>query len=64
MSLPERIRREMDGMRAINHRGIVQVIDGPDTREIDGRDRVWYVEPFYAGGTLTDRIDHQPHPRP
>jgi serine/threonine-protein kinase len=56
VSLPERIRREMDGMRAINHRGIVQVIDGPDAREIDGRDRVWYVEPFYAGGTLTDRI--------
>ena len=56
VSLPERIRREIDGMRAINHRGIVQVIEGPDVREIEGDDRVWYVEPFYAGGTLTDRL--------
>jgi serine/threonine-protein kinase len=56
VSLPERIRREIDGMRTIRHPGIVQVLDGPDVREIDGHERVWYIEPLYGGGTLTDRI--------
>lgn len=56
VSLPERIRREMDGMRIIRHPGIIQVLDGPDVREIDGQERVWYVEPLYGGGTLADRI--------
>lgn len=56
VSLPERIQREMDGMRAIDHRGIVWVIEGPDVREIDGQPRVWYLEPFYPGGTLTNRL--------
>ncbi len=56
VGLPERIQREMDGMRTINHPRIVQVVDGPDVRSIDGQDRVWYVEPYYAGGTLFDRL--------
>ena len=56
VSLPERIRREIQGMRAIDHPRIVRIVDGPDVREIDGHDRVWFVEPYYPRGTLSDRL--------
>lgn len=47
ISLPERIRREVEGMEQFSHRGVVKVLDGPDVREVDGRLRVWYIEPLY-----------------
>jgi serine/threonine-protein kinase len=55
-SLPDRLRREIEGMRALEHPAIVKILDGPDVRLIDGQTRVWYIEPFYPGGTLADRI--------
>lgn len=55
VSLPERLRREIEGMKTINHPGIVKVVEGPDIRSIEGASRVWYVEPYYSGGTLEDR---------
>lgn len=61
VSLPDRLRREIEGMREINHPGIVRILDGPDVRSIDGHLRVWYTEPFYPGGTLADRLG-QPQP--
>ena len=57
VSLPERIRREIEGMRAISHPRIVEIVDGPDVRTIGDNSYVWYSEPFYAGGTLTDRLE-------
>ncbi|MDQ3573617.1 MAG: serine/threonine protein kinase [Actinomycetota bacterium] len=60
-SLPDRLRREIDGMRAIDHPSIVKILDGPDVCLIDGQTRVWYIEPYYPGGTLADHIG-EPHP--
>jgi serine/threonine protein kinase len=62
-SLPNRIRREIDGMRAVQHPSIVRVIEGPEIAIIDGQQRVWYIEPFYSGGTLESRLG-APHPEP
>ena len=56
VNLPERIRREIEGMRRLNHPSIVPIRDGPDVRDIGGEQRVWYIEPMYAGGTLADRL--------
>ncbi len=56
IGLPERIRREIDGMRSISHPSIVPIIAGPDVRTIGDGPRVWYIEPFFAGGTLADRL--------
>ena len=56
VSLPERIRREIEGMREINHPCIVKIIAGPDIREIESRSHVWYIEPLFDGGTLADRL--------
>lgn len=56
ISLPERLRREIEGMRSIDHPGVVKVLEGPDIRTIDGAARVWYVEPYYSGGSLAERI--------
>lgn len=61
-SLPERIRREIDGMRAVQHPSIVRIIEGPGIATIDGQQRVWYIEPFYSGGTLESRLG-VPHPQ-
>ena len=57
VSLPERIQREIEGMRAINHPRVVEIVDGPDVRTIRDHSYVWYSEPFYAGGTLSDRLE-------
>ena len=47
-SLPERIRREIDGMRAVQHPSIVRIMEGPGIATIDGQQRVWYIEPFFS----------------
>ena len=52
----ERLRREIEGMRSIDHPGMVKVLEGPDIRPIDGAARVWYVEPHYSGGRLLARM--------
>lgn len=60
-SLPDRIRREIDAMRGIEHPSIVRILEGPGIANIDGQQRVWYTEPFYSGGTLESRLgDPQP----
>lgn len=57
VGLPERIRREIEGMRAISHPGVVQIVKGPGIRTIGDGLHVWYIEPFFAGGSLADRLD-------
>ncbi len=56
VTLPARFQREIEIMSSIDHPGIVRVLQGPDVRSIDGALRVWYVEPYYPGGTLADRL--------
>ena len=56
VSLPERIRREIEGMRAISHPRVVEIVDGPDVRTVGDNSHVWYSEPFFGGGTLADHI--------
>ena len=63
VSLPERIRREIEAMKRVQHPRVVPVIEGPDIREIAGESRVWYIEPLYVGGTLQDRLK-SPLPEP
>ena len=58
MTLPERVRREVDGMKRIDHPGVVPILNGPEIREIDGAQRVWYGEPYYPGGTLETRLGY------
>jgi serine/threonine protein kinase len=55
-ALPPRFEREIEAMRKVVSPRIVKVLDGPATRDIDGQPHVWYLEPFYNGGTLKDRI--------
>lgn len=56
VSLPNRLRREIEAMKLIEHQAIVRILGGPDVRSIDGHNRIWYLEPFYPGGTLAARI--------
>jgi serine/threonine protein kinase len=55
-SLPARVQREIEAMRSIDSRRVVSILDGPETRRIGGQLYWWYLEPFYPGGTLEDRI--------
>ena len=43
-------------MRDITHPSVVQILSGPDVRLINDRERIWYLEPFYSGGTLAARL--------
>ena len=54
--LPIRIARELRAMQAIDHPAIGKIVLGPGTRSIGAARRGWYVEPYYTGGTLSDRI--------
>ena len=56
VSVPERIRREIEGMQRINHPGIVSIVNGPSVRGIGGEQHIWYIEPFFEGGSLADRL--------
>lgn len=51
-ALPPRLDREIAAMQRVNSRRVVKVLGGPDIREIGGAPYVWYLEPFYGGGTL------------
>lgn len=50
--VPERVGREIRAMQAVHSEHVAVIVQGPDVREIDGRRHIWYLEPFYAGGTL------------
>ena len=55
MRLPPRFDREIEAMRQVDSPRVVRVLDGPAVRDVGGQPFVWYVEPFYGGGTLEDR---------
>ncbi len=53
--LPPRLDREIVAMQRVNSRRVVHVLGGPEIRDIGGNPYVWYLEPFYGGGTLEAR---------
>lgn len=57
---PERLRREIEAMGRVDNPHVAKVLDGPDTRVVAGGERVFYLEPFYSGGTLADRLLGEP----
>ena len=56
-NLPVRLSREIEAMKEVASDGIAQVLDGPGVRSVAGEDRVFYIEEFYPGGTLDQRLD-------
>lgn len=54
--LPERLRREIEAMRAVSSPHVVAVLGGPDAQIIGGDTHIWYLEPFYPNGTLDERL--------
>jgi serine/threonine protein kinase len=56
-NLPERLRREIEAMKEVGSEHIARVLGGPDVREVASEDRVFYIEQFYPGGTLDERLD-------
>jgi serine/threonine protein kinase len=57
----ERFRREILAMNAVTSRHVATVVDGPAVREVGGENHVWYLEPYYSGGTLAARLTN-PNP--
>lgn len=55
IDLPARIAREVALMAAVDHPNIVELLDGPEVREVAGKQRAWWVEPFYPSG-LKDTV--------
>ncbi len=55
-SVPERVNREIEAMRRITHPRIVQILDGPGFQRVAHRTYLWYIEPFFPGGTLENRL--------
>jgi serine/threonine protein kinase len=55
-SVDARFAREILAMKQIHSPRVVSILDGPATRVIDGAERVWYLEPYYAGGDLSRRL--------
>ncbi|MFF3064262.1 serine/threonine protein kinase [Oerskovia sp. NPDC057915] len=56
LTLPDRFAREIVGMQRISSPHVVQLLQEPSTRFIGNELYIWYVEPYYGGGTLQDRI--------
>lgn len=55
-SMPPRFEREIEAMKRIHSPRVVSILDGPEARAIDGAERLWYLEPFYDGGDLKQRL--------
>jgi serine/threonine protein kinase len=56
-NLPERLRREIEAMKEVGSEYIAEVLSGPGVRDIGDKSRVFYIEKFYPGGTLDQRLD-------
>ncbi len=55
-NLPVRLRREIEAMKEVGSENVARVLDGPGVRSVGGEDRVFYIEQFYPGGTLDQRL--------
>jgi serine/threonine protein kinase len=56
-NLPERLRREIEAMKQVESDHIARVLDGPGVCQVGGKNRVFYIEQFYPGGTLDKRLN-------
>lgn len=56
-TIPERVHREIVSMSRVAHPRVVRILDGPEVREVAGQQRLWYTEPYIAGGDLTQHLD-------
>ncbi|MBJ7470350.1 MAG: serine/threonine protein kinase [Solirubrobacteraceae bacterium] len=56
-ALPVRLDREINAMKDVDSERIVPVLDGPSVRPIASQRHVYYLEPFYADGTLDEYLD-------
>jgi serine/threonine-protein kinase len=54
--LPARLDREVQSMRHIRSPRVVPIVAGPQVREVNSSYHVWYLEPYFDGGTLRDRF--------
>lgn len=54
--VPERIARELTGMSQVESAHLVSLLSAPVVRRVGGASYLCYEEPFYAGGTLEDRL--------
>lgn len=43
----ERVRREISALKGVRSPRVTSIVEGPSSREIEGRPYVWYAEPFY-----------------
>lgn len=54
--VPERIARELNGMSQVESAHLVSLLSAPVVRRVGAASYLCYEEPFYAGGTLEDRL--------
>lgn len=54
--LPERFARELSGMARVDSDHVVKLLRRPELRVIGNRGYMWYLEPYYSGGTLAQRL--------
>lgn len=54
--LPERFARELAGMSSVVSPHVVSLLRPPAVARIAGKSYLWYMEPFYPGGTLEAAI--------
>ncbi|MEX0834068.1 MAG: serine/threonine-protein kinase [Actinomycetota bacterium] len=55
-SLPERVRREVLAMSQVSSSRVVPILSGPSVSLVAGKTHVWFIEPYYSGGTLDKRL--------
>lgn len=58
--IPERIARELTGMSQVESAHLVSLLSDPVIRRIGTASYLCYEEPFYAGGTLEERLKDGP----
>lgn len=56
-TLPARLEREVRLMQAIDSPRIVRILGDPEIRTIGDSKHLWYLEEFYANGTLEDKLN-------
>lgn len=54
--LPERFARELAGMSSVTSPHVVSLLRAPSVVRVGGASYLWYMEPFYPGGTLESAI--------
>ena len=57
LELPDRIGRELAGMSNVQSPHVVSLLEKPSIARLGNRSYLWYVEPYYPGGTLEEAIE-------